>query len=85
MTSANRYPALLNAGLTPIYDLFARLFLPGRRSRGELIAGACLSSGMRVLDLGAGTGTLGINFQARKPNNMKEWADAFSDLVCQTG
>jgi ubiquinone/menaquinone biosynthesis C-methylase UbiE len=60
MTENNHYPALLLDWLTPIYDLFARLFMPEKRFKRDLIAHASIAPGQRVLDLGAGTGTLAI-------------------------
>lgn len=54
------HPALLLDWLTPAYDLFARLFMPEKRFKRDLIADARIAPGHRVLDLGAGTGTLAI-------------------------
>ena len=68
MTDKHRYPALLLDWLTPLYDLFARLFLPEKRLKRELVARACVSPGHRVLDLGAGTGTLAITIKQIQPN-----------------
>ena len=52
-----RHPALLLESLTPVYDLFARLFLPEIQFKRDLIAHARIAPGQRVLDLGAGNGT----------------------------
>ena len=60
MTEANRHPALLLDWLTPIYDLFAGFFMPEKQFKRDLIAHARIAPGHRVLDLGAGTGTLAI-------------------------
>lgn len=60
MNTDNSYPALLLDWLTPIYDLFARFFIPEKRFKRDLIAHARLAPSHRVLDLGAGTGTLAI-------------------------
>jgi hypothetical protein len=54
MTDANRYPALLLARLTPIYDLFARLFMSENRIKRDLIVLACIAPDHCVLDLGRG-------------------------------
>lgn len=51
-------PALGRDALTPIYDLGIRLTLPERRFKSRLIDSARLVAGMRVLDIGCGTGTL---------------------------
>ena len=60
MTAGKRHPALLLDWLTPVYDLFIKLFMPEVRFKRHLIAGADIGLGYRVLDIGAGTGTLGI-------------------------
>lgn len=51
-------PALGRDVLTPIYDLGIRLTLPERRFKSRVIESAHLVPGMRVLDIGCGTGTL---------------------------
>lgn len=56
----SRYPALLSDRLTPVNDSFAKLFLPEERFKRELIRLARIAPGQRVLDLGAGSGTLVI-------------------------
>lgn len=60
MADHPRYPALIVGWLTPVYDLFARLFIPETKLKRDLIAHAHLAPGHRLLDLGAGTGTLAI-------------------------
>lgn len=67
MDPSGRYPALLLKGLTQFYDIFARLFFPEKRFKRSLIAQAHLAPGQRVLDLGAGSGTLAIMIKKSQP------------------
>lgn len=51
-------PALGRDVFTPIYDLGIRLTMPERRFKLRVIESAHLEPGMRLLDVGCGTGTL---------------------------
>jgi ubiquinone/menaquinone biosynthesis C-methylase UbiE len=67
MDDQRRYPALMLDWLTPVYDLFVRWFIPERQFKRAPVSCARLAPGQRVLDLGAGTGTLAI-MHGRKPD-----------------
>ncbi len=61
MESTQDYiPALRYHWLTPFYDPFMRRFFPEGRLHGRLVLEADILPGMRVLDLGCGTGTMTI-------------------------
>ncbi len=61
MTSESSYlPAMGSHRLTRFYDPFIRLTLREREFKSRIIEQAHIEPGMRVLDLGCGTGTLCI-------------------------
>ena len=61
MATGTKYiPALRFGWLTPVYDPVLRRMLPEVALKQLLIAQAQIVAGQRVLDLGAGTGTLTV-------------------------
>jgi len=68
ITQAKYIPALSFSWLTPLFDLFIKLGMRERSFKRRLIQQANIRSGMRVLDLGCGTGTLTIMIKQTYPN-----------------
>jgi ubiquinone/menaquinone biosynthesis C-methylase UbiE len=65
---SRRYiPALSFSWLTPLYDPALRLLMREDEIRGHLIRQMALRPGMRVLDVGCGTGTLAIRIEQQYP------------------
>ena len=60
-------PALRFNWLTPVYDPVLRRMMPEVALKQLLIAQAQIASGQRVLDLGAGTGTLTVMIKQACP------------------
>src|SRR3990172_4645788 len=60
-------PALGARVLTPLYDPLIRWVMREERFKNRLIDLADVRPGMRVLDLGCGTGTLSIMVKRRQP------------------
>ena len=69
MITKTRYiPALSFRWLTPLYDLFLKWGMREQTFKRRLIQQANIRPGMRVLDLGCGTGTLTILTKKTHPN-----------------
>ena len=65
--SPSYIPALSYRRLTPLYDPLIRWIMREERFKNRLIDLADVCPGMRVLDLGCGTGTLTIMVKQRQP------------------
>ena len=69
MATGTKYiPALRFGWLTPVYDPVLRRMLPEVALKQLLIAQAQIAAGQRVLDLGAGTGTLTVMIKQTYPD-----------------
>ena len=81
MAHDHGHPALLLDWLTPAYDLFARLLIPEKRFKRDLIARARIAPGYHVLDLGAGTGTLAIMVKQIQPDAQVIALDSDPEII----
>ncbi len=68
-------PALRFHWLTPFYDAVVRTTTRERTFKSALIDQADFSDGRKILDLGAGTGTLAIQIKERYPNSIVHAVD----------
>ena len=81
MSDKEPSPVLILEGLTPFYDRFVKLFLREGRFKRDLIACARIAAGHRVLDLGAGTGTLAIMIKRVQPDAQVTGLDADPEIL----
>jgi ubiquinone/menaquinone biosynthesis C-methylase UbiE len=81
MADNHRYPALMLESLTPVYDLFAKVFMPEKKFKRELIVRAHLAPDQRILDLGAGTGTLAIMIKQSQPDVKITGIDGDAEIL----
>lgn len=69
MATGTKYiPALQFAWLTPVYDPMLRRLMPEVTLKQRLVTQAQIVAGQRVLDLGAGTGTLTVMIKQSCPS-----------------
>lgn len=67
--------------LTPLYDVFMRLFMPETAMRGALAERVAPRPGTSVLDLGCGTGTFPIMLALENPRVSVVGIDPDPDVI----
>ncbi len=79
--SRSYVPALGFASLTRLYDPVVRLTTREQRFKELLVEQAAPAPGQRILDLGCGTGTLGIQVKQRQPGAEVVGLDADPEML----
>ena len=74
-------PALSFRGLTPLYDPLLKWLMHEETFKSQLIQQANIRPGMKVLDLGCGTGTLTIMLKQRFPQVSVIGLDGDNDVL----
>lgn len=74
-------PALRFRPLTRFFDAVLAFTLPERETKEQLVAAAGLKPGDRVLDIGAGTATLGLMLEAAQPEARVVGIDGDPDVL----
>jgi len=82
MHTPSRYiPALRYRWLTPLFDPFIRSFMHEDRFKSHLIDMMQLKPGMRLLDVGCGTGTLAIMIKHAFPQAQVTGLDGDPEIL----
>jgi ubiquinone/menaquinone biosynthesis C-methylase UbiE len=81
--SRSYVPALRFSALTRLYDPVVGLTTREQRFKELLVEQAAPAAGQRVLDLGCGTGTLGIQIKQREPGVKVAGLDADPEMLAQ--
>lgn len=74
-------PALAYSGLTRFYDPVVRWTTRERTIKARFVTQAAIRAGHRVLDLGCGTGTLGVAIKASAPHAEVIGLDADEEVL----
>jgi len=74
-------PALRFPALTRFFDPFVKLGMPEERFKRRLVEQAALAGARRILDVGAGTGTLAIMLKGAVPDADVFALDADPDIL----
>jgi ubiquinone/menaquinone biosynthesis C-methylase UbiE len=74
-------PALAYRFLTPLYDPLVRVTTREGTFKDTLIEQAGIEAGMRVLDVGSGTGTLAIRIKERCPGALVGGLDGDPEML----
>lgn len=74
-------PALAYRFLTPLYDPLVRVTTRERAFKDALVEAAGIGPGMRVLDVGCGTGTLALRIKATQPKAAIDGIDGDPEML----